>query len=116
MRQVGTLAACALVSLEDYRDKLAEDHKMAKFLINEFATIQGIKVKPELCETNIFRFSLDSSMKKFNHVSLSKHLKEKYNIWVNPTFELDSIRVVTHRDVNYYDLEYFAKSLREALN
>lgn len=68
---MGVLASSALISLEDWKEKLAEDHKMAKFLINEFANIPGVKVKPELCETNIFRFSLDSSIKKFTHKTLS---------------------------------------------
>ena len=42
---MGTVASCALVSLEDYEEKLEEDHKMAKILANEIANIDGVNVK-----------------------------------------------------------------------
>lgn len=32
MRQVGVLATCGLVALEDWKEKLAADHKNAKYL------------------------------------------------------------------------------------
>ena len=68
-----------------------------------------------IIETNIFRFSLNPSYKKFDHVGLSKHLKEKHKILINPTFEKDAIRLVTHRDVGPKDVEYLVKALKQSL-
>ena len=37
MRQVGVLAACGLVSLEDWKERLKIDHDNAKFIAGELS-------------------------------------------------------------------------------
>lgn len=42
MRQVGVLASCALVSLEDWQEKLKEDHDNAHYLSDGLQSVKGI--------------------------------------------------------------------------
>lgn len=115
MRQVGTIASCGLVALEDWRERLQNDHDNARYLAEEVDKIEAIDVKTGEIETNIFRFQFKPDYKKFNHVTFAQHLKEKFGILMNPTWQKDAIRVVTHRDVSRKDLEYVAKCFKEAL-
>ena len=56
MRQVGVIAAAAMVSLETMVPRLAEDHQNAKQLAKGLADIPGIAIDPERIETNIVIF------------------------------------------------------------
>ena len=109
------LGACGLVALEDWKDMLANDHENAKYLAEQLSNINAITVDTTALETNIFRFSLKPDYKKYDHMTLAQHLKEKYSILMNPSFKKEAIRAVTHRDVSRKDMEYVAKSLKECL-
>lgn len=101
MRQAGVLATCGLVSLEDWKQKLKVDNDNALWLAKEMAPIKHINVDPSVVETNIFRFTLkETALAKFDHSGYCAHLRENHKILINPTFENDAIRVVTHRDVS----------------
>ena len=56
MRQSGIFAACGLVALEDWQEKIKIDNDNASFLAKELASIPGILIDPETVETNIVRF------------------------------------------------------------
>ncbi len=59
MRQVGLLAACGLVSLEDWQVKLKEDNDNALWLATELSRLPWLTgIDTSIVETNIFRFSL----------------------------------------------------------
>ncbi len=47
MRQVGILATCGLISLEDWKERLQEDHINAKYLAKELSTISAFSVIDE---------------------------------------------------------------------
>lgn len=53
MRQAGILAACGIVSLTKNVDRLAEDHRRAKWIGREIADVPGLCVSPEEIETNM---------------------------------------------------------------
>jgi threonine aldolase len=53
MRQAGVLAAAGLVALEDWRERLAEDHRRARALAERLAQLPGLRLEPEEVETNI---------------------------------------------------------------
>ena len=59
MRQTGVFAACGVIALEDWQEKLAEDHSNAAFLANELAEIPGIIINPDHVETNILYFTFE---------------------------------------------------------
>jgi threonine aldolase len=44
MRQAGVLAACGLVSLEDWEERFENDHENAKFIGEELKTIKNVEV------------------------------------------------------------------------
>jgi threonine aldolase len=53
--------------------------------------------------------------KKLSHLEFSQLMNSKYGVLMNPSFEGDNIRIVTHRDVERKDLEYVVKCFKEAL-
>lgn len=53
MRQVGVLAAAGLVALENWRERLLEDHRWARSLASELAQVRGLQVDPVTVPTNI---------------------------------------------------------------
>ena len=70
---------------------------------------------PDNIETNIFRFRLRPDVKKFDHASFCKYLKEQHKILMNPGFQNEAIRIVTHRDVNRHQLEQIVKVFKKSL-
>jgi threonine aldolase len=59
MRQAGIIAAAGIVALEEMVDRLAEDHANAKALARGLAAIPGVKINPDVVETNILFYSLE---------------------------------------------------------
>ncbi|MDA0988324.1 MAG: low-specificity L-threonine aldolase [Chloroflexi bacterium] len=58
MRQVGVLAAAALVALEEMVERLAEDHHNARRLAEGLSRIPGIILDPARIQTNIVIFQM----------------------------------------------------------
>lgn len=80
MRQMGVVAAPALVALEDWQEKIAVDNENAAFLAHELAEIPGIKIDPSLVETNIVLFEIEKSMWKklrTDHRKFSARLRDE---------------------------------------
>lgn len=104
MRQVGIVAAAAIVGLEQMVDRLAEDHANAKILCEELCKIDGLKVNKEGVKTNMVFFTL--SQKISNEDFLSR-LKE------NGVLACDEgkggIRFVTHYGIEADDVKEAAK-------
>ncbi|WP_405099449.1 GntG family PLP-dependent aldolase [Oceanobacillus sp. FSL H7-0719] len=61
MRQVGIMAAPALVALEQMIGRLSDDHRKAKQLAYELSKIPGIHLNPDDVETNIVIFHVDKA-------------------------------------------------------
>jgi len=61
MRQAGTIAAAAVVALEQMVDRLADDHANARRLAEGLAEIPGVAIDPATVETNIVIFGLSAS-------------------------------------------------------
>lgn len=61
MRQVGVVAAAALVALEEERGRLADDHERARRLAGELAGLPGLSVDPSRVETNMVVVEVDGS-------------------------------------------------------
>lgn len=60
MRQVGIVAAPAIVALKEMVDRLAEDHENARFFAQGLSQLEGIEIDPEKVVTNIVLFRLTS--------------------------------------------------------
>jgi threonine aldolase len=95
MRQVGVLAAAGLIALEKGPGRLHEDHANARLLAEALSHMEGVAIDPESVETNIVIFRLIGNLSAEELVS---RLKSRGIL--ASTVGKDSIRLVTHLDVN----------------
>lgn len=93
MRQAGVLAAAGLIALEETPQRLAEDHRNARFLAEGLAEIPGIVVVTNVVATNIVIFQVPPPA-----AALSARLKAR-GVLINPVNER-LMRAVTHYDVD----------------
>lgn len=100
MRQVGVIAAAARVALAD-KDRLVEDHVLARKLADALAVRFPGALDPHLVETNMLR--LEFAALGMNWEELSSRLGAA-SVKVNPP-RGGFLRVVTHRDVDASDVD-----------
>ncbi len=110
MRQVGVLAAAALVALEETPARLHEDHANAKLLAQGLANLRGVGIDAEKVATNIVIF--DVSQTGITADEICARLKERD---VLASGFGSSIRMVTHYDVSRADIETTLKELNSIL-
>lgn len=110
LRQSGILAAAALYALDHHVDRLAEDHRHARLLAEAAATIPGISVwPPDAIQTNIVFLRLEPRLGTAQ--TFAQRLRER-GVLVLPTAP-QTIRLVTHLDVNREQVEQAARLLAE---
>src|SRR4030065_2771855 len=107
MRQVGILAAAALYAVQNNRERLKEDHRRAKHLAERIKLNPNLDINMEAVQTNILLFR-PLKMKQAEGLKLCK---EKGLLMTPGT--IDSLRAVTHLDVNDDDIENAANILDE---
>jgi threonine aldolase len=105
MRQVGVLAAAALVALEEGPKRLHVDHENAQLLAQGLAQIPGIGVQPDKVQTNIVLYDVGAT--GLGSTQFLKRLAER-QVLGGPV-DARRVRMVTHLDVDRNDIE---KSLR----
>lgn len=109
MRQVGVLCAAALHAVEHQRDRLSEDHALARRLAHGLARLGGLSVDPEGVETNIVNIDISGR----TAAELVSRLAEN-GVLVNAVGQF-RVRAVTHRDLEIQDidaaLDAFARSV-----
>jgi threonine aldolase len=101
MRQVGVLAAAALVALEETPPRLLEDHSNARRLAEGLAHLPGIDIDPERVVTNICIFDVSGTGRPADEICAS--LQRDYNVLASGFGT--SIRMVTHYDVSRADID-----------
>ena len=107
MRQVGVIAAAARIALRD-RDRLAEDHKLARYLAERLADPAPHSVDLDQVETNMVQVDtgrLGPDFAKWNEALRSEGIR------LNPPIA-GVLRLVTHRDVNRDDADRLVETLR----
>ena len=107
MRQVGILAAAGLYALEHNRERLKEDHRRAKFLAEKINEMKNFDINLAAVQTNILLFK-PLNMSVGDAMSVCK---EKGLLLTQGT--VDSLRAVTHMDVDDEDVEKAADILAE---
>ncbi|HIE54019.1 MAG TPA: hypothetical protein EYP90_02360, partial [Chromatiaceae bacterium] len=100
MRQVGVIAAAALVALREMVDRLAEDHRRAKALARGLAELPGIELNPEEVETNIIFFRLNHP--RYSAQDFVEAMKDRGVLLLAAGPDL--LRMVTHKDVDDEDV------------
>lgn len=99
MRQVGVLAAAALIALETMPCRLYEDHENARRLAETLAQMKAFSIDPAKVETNI----LVVDLKGWTSGELLKRLKER-GVLAGST-GATQVRFVTHKDVSAADID-----------
>jgi threonine aldolase len=109
MRQVGVLCAAALYALEHQRERLHEDHALARQLAHGLAGLAPLVVEPATVETNIVNIDISGR----TAAELVRRLAEN-GVLVNAVGQF-RLRAVTHRDLDTQDidaaLDGFARSV-----
>jgi threonine aldolase len=100
MRQAGVIAAAARVALAG-RDRLVEDHILARRLGDVVADRYAGSLEPSMVETNMVR--LDFAALGIDWPNMKQRL-DAAGIKVNPPIG-GSWRIVTHRDVDESDVD-----------
>ena len=111
MRQAGVLAAAGLIALEENSKRLHIDHANARFLAQELAQIPGIKIDAAKVVTNILFFDVAGT--GLTGYEISKLLAAQ-GVLANAT-NAQSIRMVTHLDVDRAGCERALQVLREVV-
>jgi threonine aldolase len=109
MRQVGVLAAAALVALEDGPKRLHVDHENARLLAAGLANIRGIKIDPDKVQTNIVLYDvagIGSSSSEFLRALAARKV-------LGGAVDARRIRMVTHLDVGRADIEHALRIIAE---
>ena len=108
-RQAGIIAAGALYALDHNVDRLAEDHAHARILAESVRATPGLKLDPEIVDTNIVIFELDPELG--TAAAFCARLRDE-GVWMNPT-SAQRIRAVTHLDVSREQVQHAAQVLHQ---
>jgi len=99
MRQVGFLCAAGLYALDHHIERLAEDHANARFLAEELAHIDGLRLDLERVETNMVYFD-----PRGTGLSTEEFIRRLWDRGVLTLGGRDHIRLVTHLGVTRQDV------------
>jgi threonine aldolase len=111
MRQVGVLAAAALIALEDGPKRLHIDHENAQVLAQGLARIPGIEVRPEKVQTNIIIYDVGQS--GLGSTQFLKCLAQRKVL--AGAVDARRVRMVTHLDVDRADIEAALRIISEVV-
>jgi threonine aldolase len=111
MRQVGVLAAAALVALEEGPKRLHVDHENAQRLANGLADIPRIRIQPEKVQTNIVVYDVGETGLSSNQF-LQKLAGRKV---LGGPVDARRVRMVTHLDVSRADIDDALRVISEVV-
>jgi threonine aldolase len=109
MRQVGIIAAGALYALEHHIDRLAEDHAHARILAQAVRSTPGLKLDPEVIDTNMVIFEVDPELGTAS--AFCARLRDE-GVLMNATAP-QRIRAVTHLDVSRKQIEQASRVVQD---
>jgi len=109
MRQAGIIAAGALYALEHHIDRLAEDHRSARLLGDAIRETPGLKLNPDVVETNIVIFDVEPEL--CTAAAFVARLRDE-GVLMN-VIAPQRIRAVTHLDVSSEQVQWAAHVVRE---
>lgn len=110
MRQAGVIAAAGVVALQESPQRLHEDHDNAQYLARELRATDGVRLDPDMVETNIVFFTTEDG--RLAGAELREKLKQQ-GVLVSGAG--DRIRMLTHQDVDRADCERAIAAIRAEL-
>jgi threonine aldolase len=105
MRQAGVIAAAGVVALETMVERLADDHDRARQLADALAELFPGSVDPAAVETNIVCARADALPADLLEQLVADGVRAG-------TIDVDTVRFVTHRDVDDAGIARAIDSLR----
>jgi len=105
MRQAGILAAAGLMALEENVGRLAEDHAHARRLARGLMEIDGVRLDPDLVQTNMVFIDIDAHRAQ----SFNAFMKERGILVLGQ----GTYRLVTHLDIDQADIDRCLAAVRE---
>ncbi|MEO6325516.1 MAG: GntG family PLP-dependent aldolase [Thermoanaerobaculia bacterium] len=111
MRQVGVIAAGALIAIRHERGRLVEDHVRARRLAEALAPMPGITLDPATVETNVVLVTLDAA--KMAVPAFIQGLKDE-DVLCGAGMA-NEVRFLTHADVGDADVERAIAAVRKVL-
>ncbi len=111
MRQAGVIAAAGIYALENNIERLADDHSNAKILARGLSEIEGIEVDPDSIETNIVFFDVTGT--GMTGDAFAAAMEDKGVSFSD--ISGNSVRAVTHMDVDKNDVENAVALVRDLL-
>ncbi len=110
MRQAGVLAAAGLYALKNNFKKLSEDHEKAKMILNWINSNPSLEVEKAAVQTNIIIFkplilTVEQAIQKGKESGLLMSTGKK-----------DSLRIVTHLDVTFEDIQEAISRMKKIFN
>jgi threonine aldolase len=109
MRQAGILAAGALYALEHNIGRLAEDHANARIIADTIRATPGLKLVPDVIDTNIVIYEVDPELG--TAAAFSARLRDE-GVLMNANAP-QRLRAVTHLDVTRQQVERAAAVIQE---
>ncbi len=109
MRQAGIIAAGALYALEHHIDRLAEDHQNARLLAEAVRATPGLRLDPDVVDTNIVIFDVDAELG--TAAAYAARLRDE-GVWMN-AIGPQRIHAVTHLDVSREQVQHAARLLHD---
>lgn len=95
MRQAGVIAAAGLIALDTMIDRLPEDHRRARMLVEGLLSIPGVAVDRDAVQTNIVVFSPGQGM---DQTAVASDLKDHGLLVSN--YGGRGLRMVTHFEID----------------
>ncbi len=111
MRQIGILAAAALIALEEGPNRLHEDHENARSLAKGVSEIDGITIDASKVQTNIVIFDVSGTGKRSGEICTQLKEAGVLAIGISDT----QIRMVTHLDVTSADVAMTTEVIKSLL-
>ncbi len=110
MRQAGFLAAACIYAMDHHIARLNDDHSNAQILADAIRAVPGLKLVPEVVETNLVWFEVDGDRFQTPQTVTSK-LREQ-GILMSALGET-TVRACTHLDVSRGDCVRVAAAIRK---
>lgn len=107
MRQAGILAAAGIYALENNRERLTEDHEKARMIAQCISANPALEIDMDAVQTNILIFK----PLKITPDAAMACCREK-GLLISGG-KIDSLRIVTHLDVSFDDIQKALKILDE---
>ena len=111
MRQAGLIAAAGIVALDTMIDRLADDHRNARFLAEDCARIDGLSVDLARVQTNIV--VLDIRGLGADDAVFTSALKEKGVL--AGAIGKGKVRLVTHRGIEREQVERALNTIKDVV-